>query len=159
VASGSKKLKSLDLGCHVAGNSNITDEAVLALASKCTKLESLGLNSCYNITDAAVKAVASRCKKLTDLDLMYSSTITDEALAALSACKKLRYLNLEGCDNITDAAVMALVSACKELVWLDLDGGEHNHITGATITNIRNILEARWAPTKPHELLAKARWA
>ena len=32
-------------------------------------------------------------------------------------------------------------------------------ITGATITNIRNILEARWAPTKPHELLAKARWA
>ena len=52
-----------------------------------------------------------------------------------------RHVNLEGVDNITDAAVVALASACQKLVSLQLD--TEDNITDAAIANVGNILKAR----------------
>ena len=40
--------------------------------------------------------------------------------AVASECTQLTSLSLEGCDNITDAAVIAVASGCKQLTTLYL---------------------------------------
>ena len=111
VASGCKQLTKLSW-CR-----NITDAArVLAVASGCKQLTTLDLACCGNITDAAVVAVASGCKQLTTLNLHYCSKITDVAVVAVaSGCKQLTTLDLYRCHKITDAAVVAVASGCKQL--------------------------------------------
>ena len=52
LASGCKQVTALDLG-----NCEITDAAVVAVASECKQLAMLHLACCSKITDAAVVAV------------------------------------------------------------------------------------------------------
>ena len=76
----------------------------------------LGLSGCRNITDAAVVAVASGCKQLTTLDLWSCRNITDAAVVAVaSSCKQLTRLNLrcKTSSKITDLAVLALAGSAR----------------------------------------------
>ena len=61
----------------------------------------------------------SGCKQLTTLDLVFCNNITDAAvLAVASGCKQLTTLDLGNCSEITDAAVVAVASGCKQLTSL-----------------------------------------
>ena len=81
----SKSTLALNLG----GCDKITDEAVVAVASRCPQLTMLDLYGCDQITDAAVVAVASRCPLLTTLDLGYCRNITDEAVVTVASIRPL----------------------------------------------------------------------
>ena len=62
---------------------NITDAAVIALATHCPSLTSINLTCCSNITDAAVIALATHCPSLASIHLNSCPNITDEAVTTL----------------------------------------------------------------------------
>ena len=131
VASRCKQLTTLDL----SSCRNITDAAVVAVASGCKQLTTLGLTDCCLITDAAVVAVASGCKQLKTLGLSSCRNLTDAAVVAVaSGCKQLTTLGLSSCRNITDAAVVAVASGCKQLTTLDLSYGDN--LTDAAVVAV-----------------------
>ena len=83
------------------------------MASECTQLSSLDLRGC-NVTDEAVVAVASNCKQLTTLDRMFCRNITDAAVVAVaSGCPLLTTLKLFLCSKITDEAVVTIAKPLK----------------------------------------------
>ena len=138
VASKCKQLTTLCLS-DKKGDS-ITEAALMAVA-KCKLLKSLSLCCCHEISDAEVVAVASGCPQLTSLNLAFCWEITDEAvLAVASRCKQLKCLDLTCCYEITDAAVVAVASG-TQLEWLAVDGCEN--ITDAAMANFRNIVRQR----------------
>ena len=47
---------------------NVTDEAVIALATHCAGLTEINLYGCRNITDEAIIALAENCEYLEDID-------------------------------------------------------------------------------------------
>ena len=47
--------------------SNLTDEAIKAIAANCPALTDLNIDECRSLTDAAVVAIAANCPKLTSL--------------------------------------------------------------------------------------------
>ena len=47
--------------------------------------------------------------------------LTDAAVVALAeGCNQLICVNFEGCENLTDAAVVALTEGCNQLVVVGL---------------------------------------
>ncbi|KNC55706.1 uncharacterized protein AMSG_12420 [Thecamonas trahens ATCC 50062] len=65
--------------------------------------------------------VAEMCPNLTSLDLNGCFNITDAAVVALAGgCPNLTSLRLYNCSNITDAAVVALAGGCPNLTSLGL---------------------------------------
>ena len=89
---------------------NITDAAVLALATHCRNLTYIRLTGFgRNITDAAVLALATHCRNLTTINLGGCVNITDAAVLAFAThCRNLTTIYLYGCVNITDDAKAAL---------------------------------------------------
>ena len=54
---------------NLYGSRFITDEAVVAIASKCKQLKTLDVSFCGRITEPAVMAVVSKCTQLTSINL------------------------------------------------------------------------------------------
>ena len=74
-----------------------------------------------HLSKAFCKAARTAQATLTTLELDGCYNITDTAVVAVtSACKRLTSLNLCGCHNISDAAVEAVASECKQLTSLTL---------------------------------------
>ena len=67
---------------RVRCRNDITDAAVIALATHCPSLTDIGLSKC-DITDAAVIALASHCPNLTKVEIRCRLDFTHEAVAAL----------------------------------------------------------------------------
>ncbi|KNC55804.1 uncharacterized protein AMSG_12426 [Thecamonas trahens ATCC 50062] len=76
--------------------------------------------------------VVEMCPNLTSLGLNGCSNITDAAVVALAGgCPNLTTLNLYNCSNITDAAVVALAGGCPNLTFLGLENC--SNITDAAV--------------------------
>ena len=107
VLSGIPTLGELDLG-----NTEITDEGIKHLA-KLPILNRLRLDQMITgqgqelrITDKSLPYIM-QMSKLIDL-AMVSLAVTDEGIQQLSAHPTLRYLNVFGCDLVTDAGIDVL---------------------------------------------------
>ncbi len=110
----------------------LTNDGIIALAEACPNLTSLSLEFCERITDVAILALAQRCPNLVSLRLTDCS-ITDSAVLALAAgCPGLSDLYLAGCEQITDAAVVALSERYTNFKTLAL-GGDDQYVSNEAI--------------------------
>lgn len=83
----------------------ISDEAVIQLVQKCTRLVDVDLGMCSQLTDAAVIALAQHCTNLKDLNLEYCALLTDASIMKL---RNLLKLCIGDCYEITEAGMIAI---------------------------------------------------
>jgi F-box/leucine-rich repeat protein 2/20 len=124
IAKHLPKLELLNLsyagaGRRRAGDNEISDDGVIALAQKCTALKTLRLSG-IPVTDAALLAVAEHCPELRVLSVGDCDHISDAGVIALvQRCAALKSLDLEN-TRVTDDVVSAVAKNCPYLEELDL---------------------------------------
>jgi hypothetical protein len=92
------------------GPSALTDEAMVALASGCTRLQRVNGLSGPHITDVSVLAFATYCQGLETLHLGRSPLVTEAALTVLVRnCRKL--VSLSVCRSTIDADALQRLRA------------------------------------------------
>ncbi|TYZ58252.1 hypothetical protein PybrP1_007929 [[Pythium] brassicae (nom. inval.)] len=110
---------------------NVSDVGLRLLAGGCPRLETLHVSNLYLVSDGSnrdfglegLRAVASECKMLRDVNLSGCFQLVERALVALGAgCPQLQKLSLKACPKVTLLAVTALVRGCQLLVSLNLSG-------------------------------------
>ena len=88
------------------------------------------------VDDKVVAAVISKCSQLTTLNMSGCFNVTNAAvLVVASECKQLSSLNLNCCRNVTELALVAVASECTQLKTLNL-GGRFNHITNSAVVAV-----------------------
>lgn len=104
-----------------ASRCHLTDAAAASLAEHHSFLSYLKLGS-PELSNVGVEAVAKASRDLLALDVS-GSAVDDGALRVIGeTCVRLRMLNAEGCERITDEGIGALVEGCQELRILILNG-------------------------------------
>ena len=95
------------VSCNI---SIITGKGLYAIARSCHKLEYLNISHRTDICEQSICNVICSCPRFQQLDLSYCR-ITDTIIEEIAgSCLNLKYLNLEGCNNISKEAVDQLVS-------------------------------------------------
>ncbi|KAG3254521.1 hypothetical protein PI124_g898 [Phytophthora idaei] len=121
------ELRSLKIN----GVKGISDVGLRLLAAGCTKLELLHTANLYLVSDGSnrdfglegLRAIASKCYELQDLNLSGCFQLQERALVAIGAsCCELRKLSLQACYDVTLVAVTAVLKGCQKLTKLDLSG-------------------------------------
>ncbi|UZO28384.1 uncharacterized protein OCT59_021910 [Rhizophagus irregularis] len=80
------------------------------IAQSCHKLEYLNISYRTEFLEPLICNIIRSCPKLQQLDLSFCQ-ITDITIKEIaSSCLNLKYLNLEGCNNISKEAVNQLIS-------------------------------------------------
>ncbi|PKB96250.1 hypothetical protein RhiirA5_435157 [Rhizophagus irregularis] len=80
------------------------------IAQSCHKLEYLNISYRTEFLEPLICNIIRSCPKLQQLDLSFCQ-ITDITIKEIaSSCLNLKYLNLEGCNNISKEAVDQLIS-------------------------------------------------
>ncbi|KAG0375276.1 SCF ubiquitin ligase complex subunit [Mortierella sp. AD032] len=114
---------------------NITDETLLKiipaaprlrrLSQQCTRIRYLDLACCTNITDTSIFALA-QLPKLRRIGLVKCSNITDYGVYAMLVSQilpqTLERVHLSYCVNLSDTAIVSLVTQCRKLTHLSLTG-------------------------------------
>ncbi|XP_060248078.1 F-box/LRR-repeat protein 2 [Meriones unguiculatus] len=110
------RLRALDLS-----GTGLPPEALKALGQVTgLQLKELSLHSCRDLSSEAVATLCRQQPSLTSLDLSGCSELTDRALLAVSqGLRHLRHLNLRKLQRLTDAGCTAL-GALHELQSLDM---------------------------------------
>lgn len=114
------KITSLNLN----NCTEITDVALIAIATHCTELKILSLQNCSKITTVGLRAISFKCKNIIELDLNNCSNIDDASLTvAAGGSWRIKKLSLNNCQSITDNGVSRIaqgLGSCLE--YLSLDG-------------------------------------
>jgi hypothetical protein len=120
IVQSCKKLRKVDLG-GFDGDEDI-DDVVMAVAAHCPLLEHIDCANCFYVTDAAINMVAESCPLLQFINAM-GTNITDAAMASLcNRCPLLKCIGLNSCDELTDAAVLAVAERLPGITFIDLAG-------------------------------------
>ncbi|RLN98776.1 hypothetical protein BBJ28_00002976 [Nothophytophthora sp. Chile5] len=121
------ELRALRLG----GVKGVSDVGLRLLANGCAKLEVLHATNLYLISDGSnrdfglegLRAIAAGCHELQELNLSGCFQLQERALVAVgTSCPALRRLSLQACPDVTLAAVTAVLRGCQRLARLDLSG-------------------------------------
>ena len=104
-----KQLRQVD----VAGCDNLTDAACDVIAEHLPRLQTLNLGGCYQISDRGLCALFRGCKHLEKVTLQnlprLSNPTVDAARSSIVMYKKLHSIDLSGCTNFTDEALMKML--------------------------------------------------
>ena len=152
------RLKTVELGYREA---DFTDQGLIALSRGCPDLTDLSLHHAPNITDITILSFAGHCHKLKSICIAKNNLITSRAVCVLLKanpgvtsisldeglllneevllclalhCRKLVYLKLAGCRNLTEAMLSTLFTRCTRLENLHLETAEN--VTDALIETI-----------------------
>src|ERR1041384_3110832 len=113
IAESYSNLKYLNLqkDMYVSCNMGIiTGKGLYAIARSCHKLEYLNISHRTDICEQSICNVIRSCPRLQHLSLSFCK-ITDITIKEIaSSCFNLKYLDLEGCGNISKEAVDQLIS-------------------------------------------------
>jgi len=117
IAENLKLLESLD----ISGCSMLSDEALKFLSDHCAlRLKRLNLNGNFLLTNDGIRRLVEKCHELLILGLG-RTRIEDSTLEAIANhCQKLKILNLDSNNLITDAGVNEIAKNCKDLQCLIL---------------------------------------
>lgn len=110
------------------------DDAALVDFRGHPRLENVELAGCA-IGMAGIEVCASM-PELRRLDISRNKSLADEALAPLPGARKLRYLNLAHCENLTGAVISHLV-AIPSLRFLYLNGIDG--ISGTDLASLKQL--------------------
>lgn len=98
----------------------LTDPGVVEFAKVCGRsLKSLGIAACAWITDRSLIAVASHCTRLETLSLDSELFKNEGIISVAKSCPSLKALKLQ-CINVTDEALQVVGSSCSSLELLAL---------------------------------------
>jgi hypothetical protein len=102
-----------------AGCTKITAIALTELCLACPRIYSLNLKDCTKITDDMFKHIG---QEITFLDLIGCESITDAAISEVARrCKQLVTLKVSS-RNVTDIGVLELAENSRLLKNLELNG-------------------------------------
>lgn len=105
-------------------------------APKLSKLRALDLSNCP-LHDKGLAGVATACKQIRFLNLEDCLDITDSGVVAIvKVSKRLQLINLSGCINVTNKTALAIAASCRELVSLNLS--KCSNVTDIGIAAIAN---------------------
>ena len=116
----------------VRGMRQISNSAIVAVASKCLRLRRLDVSfSSEKITDPAIFAVAQHCQQLLTLDVG-GTTVTDNSICEVARrCPLLRELDVSATNGrISDRSVAEIARRCPELEVLNVSS------TQGTVTDV-----------------------
>jgi hypothetical protein len=127
----------------------VDDECLWRIVKSCHKLEYLNIAYRRGITEHSICGIICSSLKLQHLDITFCK-ITDITIKEIAnSCLNLKYLNLQGCNNISKEAVDRLVSALTPNIHIknfvdtlsppDLIGVVINHLTQNNVAS-RQIL-------------------
>ncbi|XP_066505027.1 F-box and leucine-rich repeat protein 13 isoform X2 [Hoplias malabaricus] len=116
IADGPSASKLQEL--NLSNCPHISDQSIMRLTQRCSKLNYLSLCYCENLTDEGFKWLGS-CSSLVTLDIT-GCNIQDQGLAALSVNQSLRKLIAAGCERLTDTGIEKFCKQVRELELLDL---------------------------------------
>lgn len=107
----------------------ITQDVLFALLSSCPNLRWLNLEGCQGINHIPLPSVRDSSHYLIEhLNLAYCCNFTDLGCVTIGCLfgRRLRYLNMDGAQYITDAGLGAILNQCSadQLEFLALDGAE-----------------------------------
>ena len=98
-----------------------TDEMVIALLQRFTRVTCIDLRGCTRLTDQSIEAIAEPCPHLIQLDVRECGNLTDAAIIQVAnKCPMLAQLDAGGCENLTDAAIIEVANKCPKLAQLDV---------------------------------------
>ncbi|RGB21353.1 hypothetical protein C1646_778266 [Rhizophagus diaphanus] len=96
----SPNLRHLEIGHNDIGN-----EVTEALAHTCHKLEHLELSGCSFVSELSICNVIRSCPRLQHLELRYCNTTSTTIREIARLSFNLKFLELEGCKNISKKAM------------------------------------------------------
>lgn len=99
----------------VDGWPSLEDSGVQMLVAHCPQLRTLWLRQAARLSDDAV-TYAAGLEKLTSLSFAFAAGLTDRALQELSVESRLRCLDLSGCRQLTEGAVVEFASKMASAV-------------------------------------------
>lgn len=114
LAANSTQLRSVNFNLCT----QLTNAAAIALA-KCPQLQSAVFGDCNRLTNAAVVSLA-KCPMLQSVDFSWCVKLTDTAAVALAECPLLQSVDFYGCKLLTDNAVISLAK-CPLLRSVDFN--------------------------------------
>ncbi|XP_069085784.1 F-box and leucine-rich repeat protein 13 [Pleurodeles waltl] len=92
--------------------------------SECKNVQDLNVSECQGLNDESMRIISEGCPALLYLNLSYTD-ITNGTLRMLSRClPNLQYLSLANCRKFTDKGLQYLATGkgCRKLIYLDLSG-------------------------------------
>ena len=116
IASSYSNLKYLNLcidrpgGFRSFRTREVDGSGLWRIAKSCHRLEYLNISNRREYSETSICNVIRSCPRLQQLDLSFCQ-ITDITIKEIvGSCLNLKYLNLEGCNNISKEAVDQLIS-------------------------------------------------
>jgi len=89
----------------------LTDKAVALLAQRCNKsLLEVNVSQCPKITDRCIPYITHFCLNMESFLLKRTSVTNQGILNLTKGCQKLHSLNIDGCNAISDDAIIALTN-------------------------------------------------
>ncbi|WFD34984.1 SCF ubiquitin ligase complex subunit [Malassezia cuniculi] len=110
------KLQRLTL----AGCDQVAPETLVKVLRETRSLVSIDLTGVTQTTDAVLEALAEYCPRLQGANLTGCRLITSRGVQTLARCTQLRRVKLCGCEDVDDAAFLALLNNCPHILELDL---------------------------------------
>ena len=125
-------------------HTNLSDKFLKILAStKPYALKTLQISMCKNVTDNGVTSI-SYLTAIQHLDISQLSLIKDFGIAQLSKkLHRLKHLNLNGCILLTDRSLNYL-SRCKRLQYLDITQCPELSNEGVTALELPHLRDLRY---------------
>lgn len=96
-------------------DTKISNDALVAFAANCKRIERFACAHCRRIGDAGVTAIVTNCPQLTDLDCSFSyGTISDATLNCIANNRPtLTHLNISSPDHaMSHTGIIGLIVAC-----------------------------------------------
>ena len=103
--------------------SKLDDNGVISLANGLPRLKSIILTA-SGVGDAGVTALVRKCKDLFRLNIEICKCVTDRGVQTIARSSKLKlqYLNIGGCNKISNISFQIIGEHLKNLVTLNLAG-------------------------------------
>jgi hypothetical protein len=106
-------------------------DLISTIASHCAQLRNL--YTCFGLTDHDLAALGAGCPHLTTVEMM-DAEVTDDGIQKVARNGALRTLCVEGCVELTDEGLQAVVAFCPLLESVDLSACDE--LTDATLIAI-----------------------
>lgn len=125
-------LTSLD----VSELSAVNDDIVGGIGDICSNLQDVSFSHC-KLTDKGIQLFCSKCKLLQSVNLSGCQDISDASIVALSTnCTSLRIVQLEWCLRLTEKSLDALLSKCHHLTFINMSQCAIKHIPFSLLNNL-----------------------
>lgn len=117
---------------------DISDEALGIIATKCKCIEALSIDDCPRITDDGFINFIKLQPSLKYLSLANSETISSQALEQMNKyCKKIEKINIKGCLKISENSMKKFIEFHPDLNTLCIDN-EKNTFSASYIQYIND---------------------